>query len=111
MQTHPDYDAERITPFLDRLKIRADDAMAKGNSQITTGEPGEKPIDEWKHGKIHVTKMPEDEQGILRMSVGGGTEGLVRKLDINYCVFRGDRTQCAYMLEQAAKALREGHQL
>ena len=105
MQTHEDRDVP--DPFLGRLKERADECMKHQMADITAGTPGEEIVDEWRHGRLTVTHRPDDEQGILRISIGGGAQ--LAKYDGDYCVFRGNRTACAYLLEQAAKALREGH--
>ena len=103
MQTHMDQDvpADTLNQF-DRLKERAKTGRKHRLADITAGKPGEKALAEWEHDGLQVRQMPDDEQGILRISVGGG----VSWANIEYCVFRGDRTQCAYRLEQAAKALR-----
>ena len=98
MQTHSDFDFD-----FDLLKERAKKAMEDGCGEITAGAPGERPLGQWKYGRLLVTKRPDDEQGILRISTGGGISGE----DLDYCVFRGDRTKCAILLEMAAKALRE----
>lgn len=74
-----------------------------GMSVVAAGSPGEPILAEWDRGRIHVVKRPDDEQGILRISVGGGIE----RVKLDYCVFRSDRTACAFLLEQAALALRE----
>jgi hypothetical protein len=103
MQSHNDQDALPAN-FWNRLETRAERMMAKGESQITAGAPGEPVLKEWRHRTMCIVQRPDDEQNILRISVGGGVVGA----DISYCVFRGDRTQCANLLEQAAVALREG---
>lgn len=106
MQSHVDRDAERALPseFWPRLKGRAGRAMAGDLSGIAGGLPDELPLAEWRYKTLSIVERPEDEQKILRISVGGGVPGA----DISYCVFRGDRTQCAYLLETAAAALRAG---
>jgi hypothetical protein len=78
--------------------------MKAGAAEITAGAPGEPILAEWRYKTLSIVERPEDEQKILRISVGGGVPGA----DISYCVFRGDRTQCAYLLESAAAALRAG---
>ena len=103
MQTHDDRDVLDMKQFDHaRLKVRADETVRNRHSQITAGAPGEKILAEWDREGVHVVKRPNDEQGILRMSVGGGAA------DFNYCVFRGKRLACAELLERSAKALREG---
>ena len=106
MQTHRNEDFMSRSEWLKSLKAKADRMVEDGKSSITAGCPGEKALAEWEHGVdpdvIQVRQMPEDEHGILRISVGGGAS----LANVNYCVFRGDRTRCAYLLEEAAKAMR-----
>ena len=103
MQSHMDDDTpvETRNQF-DRLKERAETGRKHRLADITAGKPGEKALAEWEHEGLLVRHMPDDEQGILRISIGGG----VSWAQLEYCVYRGDTTRCAYMLEQAAKALR-----
>lgn len=104
MQTHRDDDFDP-SQFMEQLGRRAAVAKKKGTAKITVGEAGEPVLAEWKHGGLYVVHRPPDPQGILRISIGGGE---FNPVDLEYCVFRGDRTQCAYLLEKAARALREG---
>lgn len=99
METHQDRD------FFDRLEERAGIAKLLGEGRITAGAPSEPVLAKWDHGQITIIQRPEDPQAILRISVGGGDRS--PQNTVNYCVFRGNRTACAYLLEQAAKALRE----
>jgi len=109
MQTHKDGDfqvREALTsPFMKRLQARAEAMRAAGESQITGGEPGEKPLREWQHNGIQVRHMPDDEQAILRISVGGRTN---THDQVNYCVYRGNVAACIGLLEDALTALRHG---
>ncbi len=108
MDTHRDDDMSlEAKKFFGTLETRAESMKRDRLSEITGGKEDEPVLDEWDVGDLHVVHRPDDEQGILRVSVGGGSQ--ILKLD--YCVFRGNRTACAYMLEQAAKALRAGHVL
>lgn len=102
MQTHEDRDF-RVLQFMSRLQERAEKSMKHKMAKITAGEDGEPVIDSFDRNGFCCVQRPDDEQGILRISVGGGS-GVI--MDDQYCVFRGDRTRCAYMLEQAAKSLR-----
>lgn len=109
MESHLDRDfleptKEPLGKFYKRLGKRASRMAQDGLSQITAGKPGEMALVEWEAGRLQVRQMPPDLQDILRVSLGGGIE----QAHIDYCVFRGDRTRCAYLLEEAAKALREG---
>lgn len=100
MQTHED--AQHKTSFIERLRERADAAEKAKASVITSGAHGEKALAEWKSGGISVRHMPDDEQGILRISIGGGKT----PVPVEYCVFRGDLGQCIALLERAIVALR-----
>jgi len=106
MQTHEDADVQMPGEFMRRLQERADEMAQKKLSEITAGKDGEVCLDEWTGiGGINVVQRPDDEQGILRISVGGG----IPTLNGDYCVFRGNRLACAALLERAARSLREGH--
>jgi hypothetical protein len=104
MQTHDDRDY--ITHFRDEwlksLDEKADRMKAAGQSKITGGEEGEQPLAEWQHKGVTCRHMPPDEHGILRISIGGGTETPV---DVNYCVFRGNRGHCIDLLRKALRAM------
>ena len=69
-QTHED--RTHGTEFLRRLTQRADDMVRDKQSENTAGKEGEEPLAEWKHKGVSVRHMPDDEQGILRISIGGG---------------------------------------
>jgi hypothetical protein len=99
MQTHEDEGHRR--KFLNRLQERADDMVRDRASEITAGKEGEAELGRWKHAGVHVTHLPPDEQGILRISIGGGLD----IVPMNYCVFRGDRGPCIYLLKKAIRAL------
>jgi hypothetical protein len=102
MQTHQDSDSIEASEWLRTLSAKAARMVKEGTSRLTAGCDGEKALSEWEYGDIQVREMFEDEHGILRISVGGGAT----HANVNYCVFRGDRTRCAFLLEEAAKALR-----
>lgn len=99
MDTHSDRDARLPDAFIERLTQRADNMRARGESQITGGKTGEKELGQWKENGIYIRKLPDDEQSILRISVGGGIA------DVDYCTFRGDRLACMGLLRRALEAL------
>jgi len=101
MQTHDDREFRR--DWLKSLEEKAARMEAKGQSTITAGGPGEEPIDEWKSHGVGVRQMPDDEHGILRVSIGGGDT----PIGLNYCVFRGGRGQCVDLLRKALAALQD----
>ena len=105
MQTHGDDNHSLRGQFLQALREKADRMGAKGTSSITAGELNEEPICEWQGSNgVHCRKMPDDEHGVLRISVGGGEH---LPVTLNYCVIRGGTGQCIELLERALKALRE----
>ena len=101
MQTHSDNDGLH-NEFMDRLKRRALAMTKNKESGITAGKEGEMELMSWKHGKICVKHLPDDEQGILRISLGGGPT----PVPMDYCVIRGSVGQCIELLERAIAALR-----
>lgn len=97
-QTHLDSDSGS---FLERLKERA--KQLEGRSVIAAGKPSEEPLAVWSSCGIEVRHMPDDEQGILRISIGGGHT----PIPLNYCTIRGSVGDCIGLLEKALKALRD----
>lgn len=96
MASHADGDA---TEFMSRHDQRAREMLALGLSKLAAGDP---PLAEWSHRGMNVERLPDDEQRILRISIGGGDH-----LPINgdYCVFRGDRLACLRLLRKAVEAV------
>jgi len=70
----------------------------EGKSKITSGDP---PLQEWQSNNVHVKQLPDDEQGILRISVGGGQT----PVPLDYLVFRGSHGACVDLLRKALKAM------
>jgi hypothetical protein len=105
MQTHDDNNHGLRQRFLDELRSRADRSEKAGAAVITAGAPDEKPLAQWKASNgMHVRHLPDDEQGILRISAGGGEH---LPVTLNYLVVRGPVGQCIELLEKALVALRE----
>ena len=96
MQTHRDKDFD--DGLLERLTGRAEKMTASRENEITAGREGEEPIRSWRFDNVHVQKMPDDLDGLLRISLGGPGE-------YTYCVFRGDRERCRRLLIHALRAL------
>jgi hypothetical protein len=101
MQTHRD--DSHADDFMDRLRQRAAKMTRDKASEITAGKEGEEPLAAWKAHDVQCKHMPDDEQGILRISVGGGAT----PLPLNYCVIRGGVGPCIELLEKAIQSLRE----
>lgn len=96
-------DAKR-EEWLNNLIDKAEAARAAGQSSITGGADGEPIIAQWKAFDVGVRHLPDDEHGILRISIGGGET----PLPLNYCVFRGNHQACIELLRKALKALEQG---
>ena len=106
MQTQ--YDSDHNDSFLNRwlesLEAKADKMVAEKQSQITAGSDGEQVLDEWHANGVSVRQLPDDEHGILRISIGGGET----PVGVNYCVFRGSKGKCIDLLRKALLALVKG---
>lgn len=104
MQSHNDGDGKLRPEFMERLQKRAEAMASKGQSQIAGGKPEEPILEEWQTYGVHVRHLPNDEQGILRISIGGGDP----PVPLDYLVFRGSHVQCVDLLRKALRALEEG---
>ncbi|MGH7501301.1 MAG: hypothetical protein ACREL7_06020 [Longimicrobiales bacterium] len=104
MQTHRDDDAQK---WLDSLRSKAERMMAAGESEITAGREreGETPLSEYVRDGVHVRQLPDDEHGILRISIGAAPYQVG---ETSYLVFRGDRGRCQSLVRRALKALEYG---
>jgi len=100
MQSHDDRDFRH--DWLKSLEEKADRMQAAGESKITGGAEGEQSLAEWEHSGVVVRHLPPDEHNILRISIGGGRDTPV---ELNYCVFRGNRGSCIDLLRKALKAM------
>ena len=98
-----DVRARESSAFMNRLRERADETTAAGKSKITGGDEGEQELASWKHKGMQVTHLPDDEQGILRISAGGGPT----PVPLHYCVVRGSVGACVVVLEKAIAALKK----
>lgn len=108
MQTHMNSDFQDARrEWMEKLAARADKAVEAKASTITGGSDGETVLNQWKRRGVEVRELPADEQGILRISVGGGEDTPVQ---LNYCVFRGNHAKCVDLLRKALIALQEGPQ-
>jgi len=105
-QTHEDESHETFKKlFLAELQERALKAEQASASVITAGEKHEKELGSWKASNgVHCRHLPDDPQGILRISCGGGEH---LPVTMNYVVVRGKIGQCIGLLEKALAALRE----
>ena len=100
-QTHED----QTHGFLEVLRDRAAKAEKAAASVIAAGEKDEQELGSWKASSgVHCRHLPDDPQGILRLSIGGGDH---LPVTMNYVVVRGKIGQCIDLLEKALVALRE----
>jgi len=106
MQSHndgPDHESiARLKRLVDdqtteSLEEKAKRMLEAGESQITAGREGESVLRQWIHGRAHVQKLPDDEHGLCRISVGGSS-------DMIYVVYRGDIGKCRDQLRAALAA-------
>ena len=102
MDTHRDSSHLTAARFMDRLKERA--AEDEPLSQITAGKEGEPTLAKWNYGGVSIRQLPPDEQGILRISIGGGET----PVPLNYLVFRGSHGACVDLLRKSLAALEAG---
>lgn len=109
MQTHDDYDfafppkrGQIAEQFMRELEGRAQLIKAAERSQIASGFDGERVLDKWEANGVQVVQRPDDIQGILRISIGGGEQ---LPVSLNYLTFRGDRGKCVDLLRKALAAL------
>ena len=101
MQSHEDSQHR----FIEQLRERAARARKAEASVITAGEKNEKELGSWKASNgVHCKHLPDDPQGILRLSIGGGEH---LPVTMNYLVVRGKIGKCIELLEKALIALRE----
>jgi len=101
MQTHEDSQHK----FIAELRERAAKANTAAASVIAAGEKDEQELGSWKASNgVHCRHLPDDPQGILRLSIGGGEH---LPVTMNYVVVRGRVGQCIELLEKALVALRE----
>lgn len=101
MQTHEDAEHN----FIARLRERAAKANTAAASVIAAGEKDERELCSWKaSNSVHCRHLPDDPQGILQLSIGGGEH---LPVTMNYVVVRGKIGQCIELLEKALVALRE----
>ena len=101
MESHADADAA----WRSSLERKADSMKRGGLSDITAGAPREPVLNEYTAHGVTVTRRPDDEHGIARVSIGGGVPG---KGEYDYCVFRGTPDTCVALLENAILAIRAG---
>lgn len=102
MQTHDNREhSPELSKMFEELSEKAAKMTRERTNTITAGKAGEEPLDRWQHGDLWVTKMPDDEHNLLRISVGGPGK-------FAYCTYRGDREGCLKLLREAVEAMEQG---
>lgn len=86
--------------FHRQLEERAVEMSNSRLNEITAGRDGERVLLERQVGRVLVRQLPDDDLGILRISIGGG-----EKLHGYYLVYRGDREAIREALRHALRAI------
>jgi len=87
-------------PFMQKLEQKAVELSGQRLNEIAAGKDGERVLFERQVGHVCVRQLPDDDLGILRISIGGG-----EKLDGYYLVYRGDRDAVREALRHALRAI------
>lgn len=95
MGSHRDTDHAAI---LEDLRRRAEIMKDLGKNRIAN----EKVVEEWTHDAIRVQMLPNDPNGVLRISIGGHDD----LKPSEYCNFRGDQGRCIRLLERCLAAMK-----
>lgn len=100
MGSHMDRDhrEEDQSTVLERLRLKAE-LMTELNKNTVTRD---RVVEEWKYDGIRVQMLPDDPDGVLRISIGGHPEFEHSE----YCNFRGDQGRCIALLERCLAAMR-----
>lgn len=98
MGSHQDLDHDERSRVIDELRCKAEVLSDLGRNRVTN----DKVLEQWNHDGIRVQMLPEDRNGVLRISIGGHP-GIERS---EYCNFRGDQQQCIRLLERCLQAMK-----
>ena len=98
MGSHRDVDHNLRKHVMDSLSLKAELLSDLGKNRIAN----EKVLDEWTHDGIRCQLLPDDEYGVLRLSIGGHPE----IMPSDYCNFRGDKGRCIALLEKVLAAMK-----
>lgn len=99
MGSHADIDHGERKQILDELRLKAELLSELGKNRVTN----DKVEEEWMHDGIRVQMLPDDPQGVLRISIGGHPD-FERS---EYCNFRGDQGKCIALLERCLTAMKQ----
>ena len=98
MGSHVDTDHGKLSRILEELRLKSEVLSDLGKNRVTN----DRVLEQWGHDGIRVQMLPDDKQGVLRISIGGHP-------DINpseYCHFRGDQSKCIALLERCLAAMK-----
>ena len=98
MGSHQDIDHDFKKKILDELKAKSEVLSDLGKNRVTN----DRVVEEWVHARMRVQMLPDDQQGVLRISIGGHPD--LHPSD--YCNFRGDQGKCIALLETALAAMK-----
>jgi hypothetical protein len=91
---------ESIADKLASLERRGEEMTLRRENEITAGKIGEEVLLEVQAKNLLVRRLPDDPDGVLRISLGSlGERG--------YLIFRGDPSEIDLLLARAVKALRK----
>ena len=99
MGSHIDDDHAARREFLKELNLRAEIMSELSRNDLQDGNV----LADWRHDGMRCQLLPDDRQGILRISIGGGEDIPVG----DYCNIRGDIGKCIRLLERAVVALKQ----
>ena len=98
MGSHQDVDHQEKSRVLDELRLKSELLSELGKNRVTA----DRVLEEWEHDSIRVQMLPDDPQGVLRISIGGHPD-FERS---EYCNFRGDQARCIRLLERCLAAMK-----
>lgn len=110
MQSHDDRShqipPEQLAELTKQLETKAREMTKKKANEITAGAAGEGVLFEAEIDGIYIKRLPEDEHGVQRISIGRAP-AIDRS---SYLVYRGDPSKILGLLERAVGALRKAIQ-
>lgn len=100
MGSHQDMDHGERRRIIEELRLKSE-LMTELGANRTTADGDV--LEESEVDGLRVQKKPDDERGVLRISIGGHP-AIERS---SYCNFRGDRRACIELLERALYAMKQ----
>jgi hypothetical protein len=97
MGTHFDSDHGKKRDVLQELRLKSELLTELGKNRVTN----DRVLEEWQHCGVRVQMLPDDEQGVLRISIGGHPDHKPSE----YCNFRGDQGRCISLLQRCLAAM------